>query len=359
MAFSRPKVLLVCNERARKRYLVPGEIERLEGFADWTLGEGEGGQIYEVAKDTQSMKRSGPCLEDVDGLIVCNGAPVIDGQIMDRAPALKIIGELEGDRFASRIDLEAAWERGIRTVDTTNGSSYPVAEWALGLILVSLRNAGARFRELIAGEPEKAQAGRTEMSGILTGKRVGLIGCGHIGRRLIEFLRPFRAEMWVYDPYLHGEMADAVGFLQTSLDNVLSQCDVVVCLAPLTSRTEGMIGRRELELIRSGAVLVNVSRGAIIDSPALIERLKRGDITAGLDVFHPEPIPADSEILQLPNVFLSPHFVGLTGDAYPHFFRLMVDELERFFHGHETRFDLTPRSLANRRGDEPTRQKSG
>ena len=85
----------------------------------------------------------------------------------------------------------------------------------------------------------------------------------------------------------------------------------------------------------------------------------RGDITAGLDVFHPEPIPADSEILQLPNVFLSPHFAGLTGDAYPHFFRLMVDELERFFHGHETRFDLTPRSLANRRGDEPTRQKSG
>jgi len=359
MASSRPKVLLVCNERARERYLAPEEIERLEGFADWNWGEGEGGHIYEVSKDAQSVERSGPYLEDVDGLIVCHGAPKIDGQIMDRTPDLKIIGELEGDRFASRIDVEAAWERGIRTVDTTNGSSCPVAEWALGLILVSLRNAGARFREFIAGEPEKARAGRTEMRGILTGKRVGLIGCGHIGRRLIEFLRPFRAEIWVYDPYLHGEMADAVGFLQTSLDNVLSQCDVVVCLAPLTPRTEGMIGRRELELIRSGTVLVNVSRGAIIDSPALIERLKRGDITAGLDVFQPEPIPADSEILQLPNVFLSPHFAGLTGDAYPHFFRLMVDELDRFFHGHETRFDLTPRSLANRRGDEPARQKSG
>ena len=359
MAFSRPKLLLVCNERARKRYLVPEEIERLEGFADWDLGEGEGGDIFQVGKEAQSGERLEACLEDVDGLIVCHGAPKIDGQIMDRAPALKIIGELEGDRFAGRIDVEAAWERGIRTVDTTNGSSYPVAEWALGLILVSLRNAGARFRELIAGEPKKAAERRTEMSGILTGKRVGLIGCGHIGRRLIEFLRPFRAEVWVFDPYLHGEMADAVGFLQTSLDNVLSQCDAVVCLAPLTPRTEGMIGRRELELIPSGAVLVNVSRGAIIDSPALIERLKRGDITAGLDVFRPEPIPAASEILQLPNVFLSPHFAGLTGDAYPHFFRLMVDELDRFFHGHETRFDLTPGSLANRQGNEPVRPKSG
>ena len=150
-------------------------------------------------------------------------------------------------------------------------------------------------------------------------------------------------------------MADAVGFLQTSLDNVLSQCDGVVCLAPLTPQTEGMIGQRELELIRSGTVLVNVSRGAIIDSVALVERLKRGDITAGLDVFHPEPIHADNEILQLPNVFLSPHFAGLTGDAHPHFFRLMVDEMDRFFHGHETRFDLTPRSIANRRGEESER----
>ncbi len=359
MTSSRPKVLLVCDKRVRETYLAPEELERLERFADWDWLEGTGGNIYHANEDVALVDNLAERVRDVDGMIVCHGAPKIDGPIMERAPALKIIGELEGDRFASRIDVEAAWERGIRTVDTTNGSSYPVAEWALGLILISLRNAGARFREFVAGQPDKASAARKETRGILTGKRVGLIGCGHIGRRLIEFLRPFKAEVWVCDPYLNGEMADAVGFLQTSLDNVLAQCDVVVCLAPLTPQTEGMIGRRELDLIRPGSALVNVSRGAIIDSPALVERLKRGDITAGLDVFYPEPIPADSEILQLPNVFLSPHFAGLTGDTYPHFFPLMVDELERFFHGHETRFDLTPRSMANRRGEEPTRRKSG
>ena len=359
MASVRPKVLFVCDKRVRENYLAPEELARLESFASWEWFEGKGGNIYEASEDAATAAKLGECAQDADGLIVCHGAPKIDGQIMDLAPGLKIISEMEGDRFASRIDVEAAWERGICTVDTTNGSSYPVAEWALGLILVSLRNAGARFREFIAGEPEKAAAGRTKTRGILTGKRVGLIGCGHIGRRLIEFLRPFKAEVWVYDPYLSGEMADAVGFLQTSLDNVMSQCDAVVCLAPMTPQTEGMIGPRELGLIRSGAVLVNVSRGAIIDSSALIARLKRGDITAGLDVFHPEPIPATSEILQLPNVFLSPHFAGLTGDAYPHFFKLMVDELDRFFHGHETRFDLTPRSISNRRGDEPVRKRRG
>ena len=71
---------------------------------------------------------------------------------MEAAPQLKIIGDLEGDRFASRIDLETAWARNIRTVDVTNGSSYPVSEWALGLILVSMRNAGAHFRRIISGQ---------------------------------------------------------------------------------------------------------------------------------------------------------------------------------------------------------------
>jgi len=133
---------------------------------------------------------------------------------------------------------------------------------------------------------------------------------------------------------------------------VLSQCDVIVCLAPLTPGTRGMIGSRELTLIRPRSVLVSVSRGPIIDSAALVARLQQGDIFAGLDVFDPEPIPANHPITQLPNVFLSPHIGWYSGDRYPHFFALMVDEFQRFFQGHETWFDLTPRSLANRQGSQ-------
>ena len=112
-----------------------------------------------------------------------------------------------------------------------------------------------------------------------------------------------------------------------------------------------MIGKRELDLIPAGAALVNVSRGAIIDPDALTERLQRDDITAGLDVFDPEPIPVDHPIRQLPNVFLSPHIAGVTASGGPRSFALMVDELDRFLHGHETRYDLSSRVLANRRGD--------
>jgi phosphoglycerate dehydrogenase-like enzyme len=343
-------VLLACNQNVRNHYLTAADIARLETFADWDWFPCEGGGIYSTNADPAAIAQLQTRLGEIDGLIVCHGSPTISAELMAAAPRLKLIGELEGDRFSSRIDLEAAWARAIRTVDTTNGSSYPVAEWALGLILISLRNAGALFRNMIVGKTRSMEEVRRGQ-GLLTGKRVGLIGGGHMGRRLIKLLRPFEVDIWVYDPYLPRELAEALGFLQTSLDNVLSQCDVIVCLVPLTPKTRGMLGERELNLIPPGRVFVNVSRGAVVDSAALIARLKQGDIIAGLDVFDPEPVPADSEILHLPNVFLSPHIGWYGGDQQTDFFTLMVDEFDRFFHGHETWFDLTPRSLANRRGE--------
>ena len=354
MTIALPKILLACNQNVRKNYLPPAEIERLERIATWDWFPCEGGGIYDTNTDPEAAAQLQERLSDVDGLIVCHGSPTISAAHLDAAPKLRIIGELEGDRFASRIDLAAVWERNIRTVDTTNASSYPVAEWALGLILVAMRNAGTQFRLMVNGDAGWHRDELHRALGLLEGKRVGIIGCGHMGRRLIKLLRPFETEIWVYDPYLPREMAEAVGFVQTSLHNIMSKCNVIVCLAPLTPRTRGLIGQAELDLVRPRSVLVNVSRGPVIDSAALVERLRRGDIYAGLDVFDPEPIPPDHEILQLPNVFLSPHIGWYSGEQHPQFFQLMVDEFERFFAGHETWFDLTQRTQANRTGKEGT-----
>jgi D-3-phosphoglycerate dehydrogenase len=354
MLAARPKILLAFNQHVRDHYLPPEEVARLESFADWEWFPCDGGGIYDANTNPEAAAALHARIGGFDGLVVCHGAPPIHDAILAAADKLRFVGELEGDRFASRLDLGALWARGIRTVDVTNASSYPVAEWALGLILLSLRNAGAYFRDILAGNTRPSRESFARMGGRLTGKRVGLIGGGHMGRRLIKLLRPFETEIWVHDPYLPRELAEALGFVQTSLDNVLSQCDVVVCLVPLTPATQGMLGARELGLLRPGAVFVNVSRGAVVDSQALIARLQQGDIVAGLDVFDPEPIPADSPIVQLPNAFLSPHIGWATGDPHPHFFQLMVDELGRFFHGHETWYDLTPRAKANRTGQAPS-----
>jgi phosphoglycerate dehydrogenase-like enzyme len=136
----------------------------------------------------------------------------------------------------------------------------------------------------------------------------------------------------------------------------MSVSDVVICLAPITPATRGMLGAAEFALMKDDAVFVNVSRGAIVQTDALIAELASGRIVACLDVFDPEPIPADSPVRDMPNVFMTPHIAGFTAAGGPRFFRIMVDELERFFAGHETRYDLLPRTLANRMGDEPPRR---
>lgn len=350
----RITVLLVCNREIHDWHLTDDNLSRLRTFVDleWLEASVTGFDWVSVpdapAVTAQIVARAG----DVDAILVCHGAPRIGVEVMEAAPQLTFIGELTGDRFAARIDVEAAEARGIRVVDTTNGSSYPVAEWALGLMLIALRNAGEQFRRLIGdAEYRRPRSDLGYIRGELTGKRVGLIGCGIIGRRLLEMLQPFHCETRVYDPYIAKEIADAYGFLLTSLDHVLAQSDVVVSLVPLTPRTQGMIGRRELELLQPGAALVNVSRGKVIDSEALVERLRRNDITAALDVFDPEPIPVGHPIRDLPNVFLTPHIAGVSLANGPRCFRLMLDELDRHFSGHETLYDITPRVLANRRGE--------
>jgi phosphoglycerate dehydrogenase-like enzyme len=353
---ARPTVLLVFDEQVYRSCTAQAEtMERLGRLAAWEWLPSQGGERYGPNEDPRAIDALVERIAPADGLIVCHGAPKISASLLDRAPRLRLVGELEGDRFAYRIDLEAAWARGVRTVDTTHGSSYPVAEWALALILISLKNAGQHFRQMIQHQAYTCPRDDFAWSqGRLWGRRVGLIGCGHIGRRLVRFLQPFQCDVRVHDPYLPKEVADVLGLRLTSLDLVLAESEVVVCLAPLTPGTRRLIGRRELDLLRPGSVLVNVSRGAIVDPDALVDRLRRGDIVAGLDVFDPEPIPATHPIKDLPNVFLTPH-IAAVGRGGPTFLSLMVDELERFFGGHETLYDLTPQTRANRQGQPPVR----
>jgi len=353
----RLRVGLVCNKDFFESDIENFQVARLREFAEFQWKEMNEPTGWEEMPDSSEETEAGlvAFARDLDALVVCHGAPRISDNIMAQCENLKLIGELEGDRFARRIDVEAAQVRGIRVTDTTHGTSDPVAEWALGLILVAMRNAGALFRKMIHGEypfsnQEERKSNPGFANGELTEKRVGLLGFGHIGQRLLSFLRPFDAEVWVHDPFIPKEVAGALGVTLTSMDNILSRCDVVVCLVPLTPMTEGMLGEREFSLLREGAVFVNVSRGKVVQTEAMLERLDRGDVIAGLDVFDPEPVPLDSPILQMPNVFITPHVAG-SAVGRRRLFKLMVDELDRFANGHETLNDLSPLVMANRRGD--------
>lgn len=349
MSFSRLSVGLACNEGMYERVMDQDNLARLERLSHFRFEPFDAPSSWTDEPPSEAVRDQtfkGFCA-DLDAVIVGPGAPRITSELLEHSPSLRFIGELEGDRFARRIEMESAWARGIRVVDTTNGSSYPVAEWALGLMLVGRRNAGSLFRQMIAGQvPFKSMQDRHGHHSFehaeLTGASVGLISCGHAGRRLLELLRPFCVDVFVYDPYLFPEFADVYDVTVTSLANVLA-CEVVVCLAPLTDTTHGLIGEAELEILRPGAVFVNVSRGAVVNTRALTERVERGDVVACLDVFDPDPMPPDAEVRSLDNVFLSPHIAGVTRACGRRFMALMIDELERWVAGHGPRFALRPR----------------
>jgi D-3-phosphoglycerate dehydrogenase len=355
-----PTVGLACDRSTFTSMISDDDVARLGRFTTFEWQECNEPSSWDEPPpfDAAAEARLIGFARGLDGLIVCHGAPRVTRAVLSAAPRLKVIGELEGDRFARRVDVNAAADLGIPVVDTTHASSPPVAEWALALMLIGLRNAGSHFRRMIAGEQPFAVAGTYFQDpgfvhGDLTGKTVGLIGCGYIGRRLIQLLEPFHVRLLVYDPYLPREMADVYDMDFTSLDRVMSVPDVVVCLVPITPATRGMLGVEEFSRLRPGAVFVNVSRGAVVRTDALIERLSRDDVVACLDVFDPEPVPGDSPILGMPNVFVSPHIAGETAQTYPRFFTYMVDELERYFAGNEVRSALLPRTIANRSGAAP------
>lgn len=360
---SKPNLLFAFCSRSHEQFCsAPGELSRLSSLVhhSWLCLKDD------RDRESSDYQRHGPCdstssrsllkdaLSEIDALVIHDGCPTIDADILKAAPKLKFVCDLEGDRFGYRFNLDDCWSAGVKAVDSNHGVSYPVAEWALGLILISLRNAGVFFRQQIAGP---ANAGSSEDRGKikdLFGKSIGLVGGGHIAQRLIGFLKPFDCDIYVHDPYIPKMLANTVGFTLTSLETVMRQ-DVIVVLVPITPKTKGMIGINQLKLIKPGAVFVNVSRGAVVDTKALISRLKVGDITAGLDVFDPEPVPSDHEIKTLTNVFLSPH-IAAHGASKVTNFSLMIDDLERHLGGHETMFDLTLQSRANRRGAEPQKE---
>ena len=346
----RARVGIVCTAAARERYVTPASLRRLEAGADVAFLDlaGPARTSGTPPEDPGLRAAVRSFVRDLDALVVGYGAPRIDDEVLAAAPRLRVVGDTHGDRFAARVDVAAASRRGIVVVDTTNGSSDPVAEWALALILIGLRNAGAHFRRLVAGEllwPDREVFRQDPgyRNGELAGKTVGLVALGNVGRHLVALLRPFGVTILAADPGAPGVLGPAYGLELTSLESLLERSDVVVCLVPLTAATRGLFGASALERLRPGAVFVNVSRGAVVDTGALIARLEAGDVIACLDVVDPEPLPVDSRLRVLPNVFLSPHIAGVTAASEPRFFDLMVDELQRVLSGSQPYYPLIPR----------------
>jgi phosphoglycerate dehydrogenase-like enzyme len=277
----------------------------------------------------------------VDVLLSDWGPPVVDAEFLAHAPRLKAI--FYGAGSICGIVTEAVWDRGIIVSSAYGANAVPVAEYTLASILFSLKHAWRLAHQM---RQQKRLVDREAAPGGY-GSRVGLISLGAIGRRVLELLAPFHCDIYAYDPHVPRLLADIYDITLTSLEQVMG-CDVVISLVPLTPETQRVVTAKELDLLRPGAVFVNVSRGAVVDQDALIKRLQRNDIVASLDVFDPEPLEPDSPLRQMGNVFLTPHIAGVTAPCGPRFLTLAADEIERKFAGHRTRHDLVPRAAVKK-----------
>lgn len=254
----------------------------------------------------------------------------VDAAFLARAPELLVVSS--GGSGVDTFDLDACTAAGVLVVNQAGGNAEAVAEHALGMMLLLMKRVPEADRALRRGW----NGARTDFRGAdLLGKTVGIIGLGHIGRRLASICRhAFDCEVLAYDPYLdEAEMArrDArkVGF-----EEVLSRADVVSIHCPLSAETRRMFDATAIALMKPGARLVATARGFIHDEDALYQALKSGHLAgAGLDVWDLEPPGPDHPLLSLDNVITSPHTAGVTRDSRERMARYAATQLIDIFDG--------------------------
>jgi phosphoglycerate dehydrogenase-like enzyme len=284
--------------------------------------------------------RAPELLASAEILLTGWGCPRLDEAVLVRAPALRAVVHAAGT--VKNHVTEACYARGLRVSSAAAANAIPVAEYALAAILL----AGKRIFRLQRHYRE-VRAFRLWAREVPDpsnyGKVVGIVGASHIGRRVIELLRPFDLRVLVSDPYLSDAAAAALAAERVELDELLERSDVVSLHAPLLAETRGLLGAERLAKLRAGAVLVNTARGGLVDAEALTRELVSGRIDAVLDVTEPEVLPADSPLYDLDNVFLTPHVAGSLGSETRRLGRLAVDEIERYARGepfaHEVRLE--------------------
>lgn len=282
-------------------------------------------------------------LANAEILISGWGCPPLDAVALAAAPKLRLVAHAAGT--VKPIVTDAVWQRNLFVTSAAAANAVPVSEFTLAAILFA--NKGVF---LLQGRYKEQRASRWPWTDEVPDlgnldKTVGLIGASHIGRRVIELLRPFDLHVQVSDPLLDAEEAAALGVRLADLDDLLATSDVVSLHAPLLPETKHLLDARRLRLLRDGSTVINTARGEIIDQDALVSELVSGRVNAVLDTTCPEILPADSPLYELPNAFVTPHIAGSFGRETRRMADLVLDEIERYVAGTPLAHQVTARDL--------------
>jgi len=228
-------------------------------------------------------------------------------------------------------DLEAAKEKGIVVTHVPGYATEAVAEHVFALLLASIRKLPLADKHVRKGDFDWRPFGGNE----LVEKTLGVIGTGAIGCRVAEIAKAFKMKILGYDKYPNMKKAEEIGMKYVDLHTLLSESDFITLHVTLTSETERLIGKKEIDAMKNGAVIINTSQGKVIDEKILVDALRSGKISfAGLDVFAEEPPAKDNPLFKLDNTILSPHIGFHTVEAAKRCTDICIDNVVKFLDGH-------------------------
>lgn len=301
---------------------VPWTLEPLAGRAEVT--------IYKRA--AASVKELVGWLSNTYATIDIRARSIFDAELLASLPNLRVL-VIRGTT-APRVDTDAATRRGILICNTPYQSTTAVAEFALGLLLAAMRRIPLQDRHMQQGE------WRVARGALLRGKTLGVIGLGMIGQEMCRLGQALGMHVLGWSPTFDPVRAATCNADLVELDTLLRNAHAVSLHLRLSARTRQILGRRELALLRDGAIFVNTARGALLDEAALIDELRRGRLIAALDTFTQEPLPADHPLLGLDNVLLTPHAAWATDEVVADRARVPIENVVAALAGH-------PRNVMN------------
>ncbi|MFF0482811.1 hydroxyacid dehydrogenase [Streptomyces sp. NPDC004435] len=315
---TRPRALFAMGRRHRDAMFPPPAVRRLSAYVD-----------IDPAHVAENLTEE-PALEDAEILITSWGCPVLDEDVLARAPALKAIVHAAGS--VKHHVTQACWDRGLAVSSAAAANAVPVAEYTVAAILF------ANKRVLDIGALYRDHRAPLDWSRHFPGfgnyrRTVGVVGASLVGRKVIELLRPYDLDVLLADPHVSTLRAAALGVRKVEPDELVSASDVVSLHAPALPETHHFMDARRLALMRDGATLVNTARGSLVDTEALTTEALSGRIRAVIDVTEPEVLPAGSPLYSLPNVLLTPHIAGSLGGELQRITAGALDEIERYCTG--------------------------
>jgi len=297
-------------------------------MADWSRLKGSVDIVVE-RKPFANEDETARALADSEIVAAMRERTPFPRSLVERLPKLKLL-ITTGMRNAS-FDLAALRDRGVE-VCGTEGGGLDTAELTWGLILGAARRIAEDQRSMREGQWQTRIGNRIE------GKTLGILGLGRLGSAVARVGLAFDRKVIAWSPNLTAERAAAVGVERVDKEALLRQSDILTVHVVLSPRSRGLVGRDDIALMKKTAILVNTSRGPIVDSDAVIEALARGRLGyAAFDVYDREPLPADHPLRRAPNILLTPHIGYVTEENYRSSYPQIVENVAAFLDGNPIR----------------------